>query len=266
MKTRERRAKLTGKEFEKLVAIMRKLRGENGCPWDKEQTHASLRPYLVEETYEVLEAIDTGDMEDLKQELGDLLLQIIFHAQIAEENHHFNINDVIESIIDKLIRRHPHVFGDAVIKTAAEQTKNWERLKKTEGRASILEGVPKNLSALLRAWRLQSKAAQVGFDWDNISDVWKKVEEEMDELKEAIQKNQPDAVENEFGDLLFSLVNLSRFLSVNPEDALRHTIRKFTQRFQEVEKQLQLQGKSPQTVSLEEMDKIWNQTKKRDGE
>lgn len=248
--------------FQELKNIMLKLRGDNGCPWDRKQTHQSLRQFLLEETYEVIEAIDKNDLPSLKEELGDLLLQIVFHAQIAEENDQFDINDVINGINKKLINRHPNVYGESIIETAEQQTINWERLKKDEGRESTIGGIPNLLPALLKAYRMQSKAATVGFDWPDINPVWQKVDEEMAELKEAIsEKNQPN-IEEEFGDLLFSLVNLSRFLRVNPEDALRQTIEKFKYRFEKIEKELKKRGKSPEESSLEEMDLIWDRIKK----
>ena len=255
---------MAGKEFEELVSIMNRLRQPDGCPWDREQTHKSLRQYLLEETYEVLETLDNEDFPALKEELGDLLLQVVFHAQLAKEEGYFTIEDVVQGISDKLIRRHPNVFGDVVIETAEEQTKNWELLKKKEGRSSAIQGVPKELSALLRAWRIQQKAAQVGFDWDSISDVWAKVDEECTELKEAVETANTDKIEDEFGDVLFALVNLSRFLKINPEDALRRTIGKFSTRFQKVEKELKSRGKSPEESTLKEMDDIWNAIKKEE--
>ncbi|GBE27314.1 MAG TPA: nucleoside triphosphate pyrophosphohydrolase [Bacteroidetes bacterium] len=255
---------MAGKAFDRLVSIMNRLRQPDGCPWDQEQTHRSLRRYLLEETYEVLETLDNEDFSELKEELGDLLLQVVFHAQLAKEEGVFTIEDVIEGINAKLIRRHPNVFGDAVIDTAEEQTRNWELLKKEEGRSSAIQGVPKELPALLRAWRIQQKAAQVGFDWDDIADVWAKVEEELNELKEASQSGNPDEIEAEFGDVLFALVNLSRFLKLNPEDALRRTIRKFRTRFQKVEQELKSRGKSPEDSNLKEMDEIWNLIKKNE--
>jgi tetrapyrrole methylase family protein / MazG family protein len=251
-------------KFEELVEIMTKLRAEDGCPWDKQQTHQTLRQYLLEETYEVLESIDQNDLPALKEELGDLLLQVVFHAQIANETNKFDINDVIESIRTKLINRHPNVFGDVIIKTAEEQTINWEKLKKKEGRTSIIEGVPNELPALLKAHRIQAKASTVGFDWTEIKDVWGKVHEELNELKEATSQKNQKHIEEEFGDLLFSLVNLSRFLKVNPEDSLRLTINKFSNRFKKVEKELKKRGKTPHDSTLEEMDAIWDQVKKEE--
>jgi len=250
--------------FTQLIEIMARLRGEKGCPWDREQTHQSLRQFLLEETYEVLETIDQNDLPALKEELGDLLLQIVFHAQIASEEQQFNIHDVVQSINEKLIRRHPNVFGEVKIKSAAEQVRNWERLKKTEGRLSVIAGIPKELPALLRAHRLQTKAAQVGFDWAKIDEVWNKVHEELVELKDATTQNDPEKTAEEFGDLLFSLVNLARFLQLNPEDTLRLTIEKFSRRFEQIEQELKRRGKTPEQSTLVEMDEIWNRVKKGD--
>ena len=243
---------------------MSELRGRDGCPWDKEQTHETLRQYLLEEAYEVLEAIDCRQYDNLEEELGDLLLQVIFHAQIAKEDGHFTIDDVIHGIITKLIRRHPHVFGDVNIKTADQQTIHWEQVKKKEGKKSAIDGVPKQLSALLRAHRIQSKAATVGFDWEKTEQVWNKVEEELCELKEACQSDDFSEIETEFGDLLFALVNLSRFIKVNPEDSLRGTIEKFSRRFYQVEQEITRRNKRMEDSTLEEMDAIWEQVKKKE--
>ena len=251
----------TGDRFEKLVNIMRELRGENGCPWDREQTHKSLRQYLLEEAFEVLECLDEDNLDDLPAELGDLLLQIVFHAQIGHENNTFTIDDVLDNIIRKLIDRHPHVFGEEYVETAEEQSKLWERIKRKEGKESILGGVPKALSALLRAYRLQQKAAAVGFDWPDIAPVWDKVREEMQELQEAVKSGDQREIAKEYGDLLFAMVNLGRFLNVNPEDALRQTIEKFIYRFQKIEKHYRQQGRDLREVPLEEMDEIWEAAK-----
>jgi tetrapyrrole methylase family protein/MazG family protein len=257
--------------FEELKAIMSRLRGPDGCPWDREQTHLSLRPYLIEEAYEVLEAIESGVPERLLEELGDLLLQIIFHSQIARESGEFDVEDVIESIEEKLKRRHPHVFGGRTVRDSREVVKGWERIKQQESNgkkgaeASILSGIPRELPALLKAHRVQEKAARVGFDWDHIDKVFAKVDEELAEFREAYRRRNREAVEDELGDVFFALVNLARFLETNPEDALRRTIDKFIARFQYVEAQLREQGCQPQQVGLEEMDRLWEKAKEAEG-
>ncbi|MFO7890267.1 MAG: nucleoside triphosphate pyrophosphohydrolase [bacterium] len=253
---------MVGDAFKKLVEIMKKLRSNGGCPWDQEQTHQSLKPYLLEESYEVIESIDNHDTESLKEELGDLLLQPIFHAQIAQDNGDFSIVDVIESINKKLIRRHPHVFDNTEINTSEEQKIHWERIKKQEGKKSVLDGVPKTMPALTRAHRIQQKAATVGFDWDTADQVWEKIREEMEELKTAIDSNDQNNIFEEYGDLLFALVNLSRFLRLDPEDALRSASGKFCKRFKKVEKTYDSTGEDIKKATLEEMDKIWNKIKK----
>ncbi len=250
-----------GDRFERLVQIMARLRAEDGCPWDREQTHDSLRQYLLEETYEVLEAIEEGNPNELCIELGDLLLQVVFHAQISSEEGTFDIGDVVDSITEKLIRRHPHVFGDVQIRTAEEQTQHWERLKQSEGKESAVQGVPRELPALQRAHRVQQKAAAVGFDWEAIEPVWEKVLEEFGELQAEWQAQDRGRIEEEFGDLLFALVNLGRFLSVNAEDALRATTDKFLRRFQEVEARIKAQGRRLQDCSLDELDAVWEDIK-----
>jgi len=250
-----------GQNFEKLVNIMSKLRDKDGCPWDREQTHESLKPYLLEEAYEVLEALDHESDDELREELGDLLLQVIFHSQIADEEKRFSILEVLENINDKLTRRHPHVFGDVNIETAEEQRVHWEKLKKNEGKESVIDGVPKNLPSLLKAHRTQQKASTVGFDWEKQEQVWKKINEEIRELKEAIQSNNSSAISEEFGDLLFALVNLSRFLKVNPEESLRQATKKFNTRFRKVEQTMKQEGKSLKDATLEEMDAVWNRIK-----
>lgn len=252
--------------FGELVQIMARLRGENGCPWDREQTHASIKPYLLEETYEVLESIDENDPAKLEEELGDLALQVVFHAQMADEAGLFTIADVLRGINEKLRRRHPHIFGDVKADTAQEVLFNWEQIKKLErekaqGHASLLDGVPRELPALLRAHRLQEKASRVGFDWNETRQVFQKVEEELAELRAAMESKQPDRMEAELGDLLFSLVNLGRFIAVNPEDALRKTIARFIARFQYIEEELARRGKAPGQVTLEEMDALWAEAK-----
>jgi len=252
--------------FGELVQIMARLRGENGCPWDREQTHASIKPYLLEETYEVLESIDENDPAKLEEELGDLALQVVFHAQMADEAGLFTIADVLRGINEKLRRRHPHIFGDVKADTAQEVLFNWEQIKKLErekaqGRASLLDGVPRELPALLRAHRLQEKASRVGFDWNEARQVFQKVEEELAELRAAMEGEQPDRMEAELGDLLFSLVNLGRFIAVNPEEALRKTIARFIARFQYIEEELARRGTAPGQATIEEMDALWAEAK-----
>lgn len=251
-------------EFQKLVDVISALRGPKGCPWDKEQTHDSMKPYLLEETYEVIESIQDQDPEKLKEELGDLLLQIIFHAKLAEEEGDFTLKDVIDHITEKLIRRHPHVFGDAHIESAEVQKKHWEKLKKDEGKSSVLEGVPKTAPALFRAFRIQQKAAVVGFDWGSKEPVWEKVKEEMQELEKALAVNDREKIQEEFGDLLFALVNLARFIKVNPEEALHLAIEKFIDRFQKVEEVFRKKGKRMEESTLEEMDLVWNSIKQKE--
>lgn len=250
--------------FQRLVDIMAKLRGPGGCPWDRQQTHASLKPYLLEEAYEVLESIDDHDEMALKEELGDLMLQSVFHAQIAAEHGRFTISDVLDAINEKLIRRHPHVFGDIEIHTAEEQKILWEGIKRKEGKKSALDGVPAHAPSLLRAYRVQQKAASAGFDWEKPDQVWEKVNEEMDELQEAIGDRDHDAITEEFGDLLFTLVNLSRFIRVHPEDALRMAVDKFMVRFRRVESHFKQNHKDLKSATLQEMDAVWNAIKHDD--
>ncbi|HMK57376.1 MAG TPA: nucleoside triphosphate pyrophosphohydrolase [Dissulfurispiraceae bacterium] len=250
--------------FRKFVEIMSRLRSEDGCPWDKVQTHESLKPYLIEETYEVIEAIDEKDPIKLKEELGDLLLQIVFHAQIAGDDGEFDINDVVEKISSKMISRHPHVFGDAKFDTPEEVTRQWQERKREEGklRDSALEGVPKELPSLLRAQRLQSRAAKVGFDWANVDDVFGKLDEELKEFREAIEKKDCNEIEDELGDIFFVLVNISRFVGVNAEEALRKTISKFISRFRYIEMKAADGGRRLTDMTLEEMDSLWDEAKK----
>jgi tetrapyrrole methylase family protein/MazG family protein len=254
--------------FGELVEIMARLRGEGGCPWDREQTHESIKPYLIEETYEVLEAIDEQAPDKLREELGDLLLQVVFHAQMADEAGAFDIRGVIAGISEKLRRRHPHVFGEVKADTAQEVLFNWEQIKQRErreatGKASALDGVPRELPALLRAHRLQEKASRVGFDWKEAREVYRKVEEELGELREAMEGQAVERTEAELGDLLFALVNLSRFIAVNPEEALRKTIARFIARFRYIEEALAERGTSLKDATLEQMDVLWNEAKER---
>ncbi|HIJ94915.1 MAG TPA: nucleoside triphosphate pyrophosphohydrolase [Desulfuromonadales bacterium] len=250
--------------FDQLLAIMRRLRAPGGCPWDAEQTHESLTRYLLEETYEVIEAIDEKSPQHLKEELGDLLLQPVFHAAIAEEAGEFTIDDVVSTLCEKLIRRHPHVFGDMDITDSSAQIENWERIKKQEKgmeRASALSGVPSCLPALLRAHKVSEKAARVGFDWEHSDQVHAKVLEELHEFEEAWAGGDPTRMEDELGDLLFAIVNLGRFLSLNPEEALRKTISRFQKRFEHVENTLISKGVQMQDATLAEMDILWEQAK-----
>ncbi len=253
------------RSFARLVEIMAQLRGEKGCPWDREQTHDSLRQHLLEESYEVIETIDEGRYDDLAGELGDLLLQVVFHAQMAAEEGRFTISDVVQKINEKLIRRHPHIFGDAVINNAAEQTVAWEQSKlRKEGKRSAIDGVPRELPALIRAYRMQGKAAAVGFDWPEAGPVWDKIREEIGELEEATASAESSRISEELGDLLFSIVNVSRFLHINPEDALRGTIDKFSRRFREVEESFRSRGRTLDGATLEEMDRVWDEVKERE--
>jgi tetrapyrrole methylase family protein/MazG family protein len=247
--------------FEGLVRIMGSLRER--CPWDIKQTRESLKPYLIEETYELLEAIEAGEPERIREELGDLLLQIVFQSRIAEERGEFNISDVIETISEKMVTRHPHVFGEEEYATAEEVVEQWEERKKEEGklRDSLLEGVPGSMPSLLRAHRLQARASKVGFDWESIEDVLGKLEEELGEFREALRGKRGEKVEEELGDMLFALVNVSRFAGVNPEDALRKTISKFISRFRHIEMRAAEEGVSLRDMSLEEMDRIWKEAK-----
>ncbi len=254
-------------KFNELVDIVRKLRVE--CPWDREQTNDSIKAATIEEAYEVVESIDNKDYEELKKELGDLLLHVIFHSVIAEEENNFNLEEVIDAIKEKLIRRHPHVFGDVVVENAEHVKRNWESIKLKEGRESLLDGVPEIMPALQRANRLQEKASKVGFDWNNKEDIWNKVIEEIEEMQEEVKsqnskvKNEVnEELENEIGDVFFALVNYSRFLKINPENALRKTNSKFIKRFNYIEKRLKENGKKINESNLEEMDSYWNESKK----
>lgn len=246
-------------KFKEFVDIVKRLRKE--CPWDREQTNATIKAATLEEAYEAVHAIDENDFGELKKELGDLLFHISFHTAIAEEINEFTFEEVIDEISAKLIRRHPHVFSGVKVSGTDEIMKNWETIKLQEGRTSILEGVPKTMPAIMRAHRLQEKASKVGFDWDAIADVKKKVNEELDELQIEIDNNQIEKAEEEFGDLLFSLINLSRFLNINPETALRKTTNKFERRFSYIEKKLAEQNKKITDVDLKEMDKFWEESK-----
>ncbi|MFZ3138547.1 MAG: nucleoside triphosphate pyrophosphohydrolase [Thermodesulfovibrionales bacterium] len=254
-------------DLQELLNIMEKLRGEKGCPWDKEQTRETLKPYIIEEAYELLEAIEENDPEKIKEELGDLLFQIVFQSQIARENKEFDMPDIIDKIAKKMVSRHPHVFGNTTCSTSDEVVAQWEVQKKREGklRESILEGVPETLPSLLRAHRLQKRAAGVGFDWERVDDVLKKLDEELKEFKEALGTKNKDMIEDELGDIFFMLVNISRFIGVNPEDAHRKTISKFIHRFRYIEMKAADQGRKLSDMTLDEMDKLWDEAKGREG-
>ncbi len=250
---------MKAQKFNKLVEIMKRLRKE--CPWDREQTNNSIKAATLEEAYEVVEAIDNKDFKELKTELGDLLLHIVFHSTIAEEKGEFTIEDVINSITEKLIRRHPHVFGNVKVNGNEDVMRNWETIKLSEGRNSVVEGVPKNIPQLYRAFRLQEKVSKIGFDWENKEDVWEKVMEEFNEFKEAEKSSNQLNIEEEFGDIIFSLVNYARFIGINPENALRKTNNKFVKRFHYIENKLKTKGKTVIDSNLEEMDKYWEESK-----
>ena len=244
--------------FERLLTIMDELREK--CPWDQKQTMQSLRHLTIEETYELTDAIIENDLDEVKKELGDVMLHLVFYAKIASETNTFDITDVLNSICEKLIHRHPHIYGDVEVADEEEVKANWEKLKLKEGKKSVLEGVPKSLPALVKAIRIQDKARGIGFDWDNKEQVWDKVNEEIEELQVEI-KAKSDKIEAEFGDVLFSLINYGRFLNINPEDALEKTNKKFIKRFQYLESESKKEGKELSEMSLEEMDVYWNKAK-----
>lgn len=249
--------------FERLLTIMDELRAK--CPWDKKQTLESLRHLTIEEVYELGDAILDGDMEEIKKEIGDLLLHMTFYAKIASETGAFDIADSLNSICDKLIHRHPHIYGDVEVADEEEVKSNWEKIKLGEGKKSVLEGVPKSLPAMVKAQRIQDKARGVGFDWDNEHQVWDKVNEELQEFKiEADKSDNQKNIEAEFGDLLFSLINFARFKGINPEDALEKTNKKFIRRFQYLETESEKDGKTMGEMTLEEMDFYWNRAKRKE--
>ncbi len=247
--------------FLRLVKIMDELREQ--CPWDRKQTIHTLRSMTIEETYELVDSIDQEDWKGIGEELGDLMLHVLFYSRIGSEQNRFQLEDVINGICDKLVLRHPHIYGDVQVENEEDVKRNWEKIKVSEGKKSSLEGVPRSLPAVVKAMRIQEKAKQVGFEWENREDVWKKVEEETAELKTAIEQDQHDAIAEEFGDLLFSLVNYARFLRIDPEAALERTNRKFIQRFQQMESIAGAEGQKLTDLSLEEMDAIWNRVKKQ---
>ncbi len=256
MNTREQQLQAFGR----LLDIMDELRLK--CPWDKKQTFESLRHLTIEETYELGDAILDNDLQEIKKELGDLLLHLVFYAKIGAETNDFDIADVANAISEKLIYRHPHIYGDVVVKNDEEVKQNWEQLKLKEGKNSVLEGVPKALPAMVKASRIQEKVAGVGFDWEKPEQVWEKVQEELNELNAELLKGNTDAIESEFGDVLFSMINYARFIKVNPENALERTNKKFINRFQFLENEAKKMNKSLHDMSLAEMDVFWNEAKK----
>ena len=248
------------KSFERLLTIMDRLRAE--CPWDKKQTLESLRYLTIEETYELADAILEQDMEEIKGELGDLMLHMIFYSKIASETNDFDVADVLNTVCDKLVERHPHIYGDVVAETEEAVKLNWEKIKLKGGRKSVLEGVPKSLPAMVKATRIQEKARGVGFDWDNKEQVFEKVKEEFSELHQEVERNDTEAIEDEFGDVLFSMINYARFVGVDPEMALERTNKKFIKRFQYLETESKKDGKEMGEMTLNEMDEYWNKAKK----
>ena len=247
------------KSFDRLLTIMDELRAQ--CPWDKKQTMETLRPLTIEETYELTDAILDQNLEDVKGELGDLLLHIVFYAKIGSESRAFDISDVLNAICEKLIKRHPHIYGNVQVNNAEDVKQNWEKIKLDEGKKSVLGGVPKALPALIKASRIQEKVAGVGFDWESSEQVFEKVEEELQEFKAEVEQKNQTAMEAEFGDVLFSLINYARFLKINPENALERTNKKFIKRFKHLEQQLQNSKKTLSNMTLEEMNVLWEEAK-----
>jgi MazG family protein len=264
-------ADAAGTLFESLLVIMSRLRSDTGCPWDREQTRESLKPYLIEEAYEVLDAIDESGVDHLVEELGDLLFQVVFHCQLARERGEFTVADVLQRLCEKMVRRHPHVFGDSAVADAREALSQWERIKSAEvptgGKPrSALDGVPSTLPALLRAQRLQVKAARLGFDWPTWEGAWAKVREETGEMEAALAAGDRSHIQDELGDLLFSVVNLARLLDIDAEDTLRRAGAKFTRRFKEVEAEMVAVGTTVREASPEELDRAWEAAKGREPE
>jgi tetrapyrrole methylase family protein/MazG family protein len=252
---------IPGREFDQLVAVIRRLRRE--CPWDRKQTHQSLSHNLLEESYEAVDAVSRRDSNALSSELGDVLMIVLLHATIAEQAGEFTLRDILDGITDKMIRRHPHVFGPARARSAGEVVRRWHEIKLREGRSSVLEGIPQSSPALARARKVQERASHVGFDWKRRADVWKKVAEEIGEVHDIIERAPKRRREEEFGDLLFALVNYGRFLRVDPETSLQRATTKFMKRFVAVERALARRGRSPSESSLEEMDHLWNEIKEK---
>jgi MazG family protein len=261
-------------DIQKLVDLVERLRGENGCPWDKEQTRETLKPMLIEEAFEVLDALDAADPQELKEELGDLLFQVVFHAQIAQERGEFGLADIIDRLHEKMVRRHPHVFGEADLKTAKDVLRNWEDIKaaekgifsssKADSEKSLLDGLPVKLPALYEAYQITAKAARVGFDWSRLEDVLLKLKEEADEILEARDQKSREELAEEVGDLLFVGVNVARFLGIDPETALRRSNKKFIRRFRYVESRIKEQGRELKDATLQEMDALWDDAKSRE--
>src|SRR5229473_2013973 len=279
-KTPKQKRLTAGEWFEQLVALQARLRAPNGCPWDREQTHATLRTYLIEEAYEVLDAMKSGDDAKFANEMGDLLLQVVFHSQIATEEGRFTVADVIREVHEKMVRRHPHVFGEKRAKDAAEVLRNWEQIKAQERRTetengrpratsaekSLLDGVPRTLPATLEGLQLTKKAARVGFDWEDAGGIFEKMREECAELRHALDKKESAKVEEEIGDLLFAAVNLARFLKVDPEIALKNANAKFSRRFREMERLARASGRAFEKVPRGEMESLWEAAKRRESE
>ena len=256
-------------DFEKVLGIIRRLRSENGCPWDNEQTYSSLRKYLLEETYEALDAIDHNDFEGLSEELGDCIWEILFIARIAEQDGHFSIDDVVQQLGEKMVRRHPHIFGEEKLEDSEQVLRQWAQIKLEEGKTSctgdILSKIPGSMPALLRAYRIGERVAKVGFDWENPQQVMEKFQEELSELNDAIESKDKDKIEDELGDTLFALAQVARHLEVSPEDALRRASEKFTRRFANTEKQALGKGLSMEKMNIEELEALWQQSKKEMG-
>lgn len=250
------------KEFDELVNVVRKLRAPGGCPWDREQTRESLVPYFLEEAHEVIETIENHETDKLKYELGDVMLHLVFQTVIGEENNEFTFQDVLNGITNKMVTRHPHVFDPESGYTAEEANATWEIMKSKKKKGKLLDGIPKTLPELHRSFRMQQKAAAVGFDWDDVSDVWKKVDEEISEFKEALDSGDKDHAKEEFGDILFALVNLSRFYDIHPGQALQHSNNKFYDRFGKVEEHFKKSGESMKDVGLEKLDEVWEDVKR----
>lgn len=257
----------TGQRFLELLSVMARLRAEGGCPWDREQTRTSLRPFLIEEAYEVLEALDRGEPAGLMEELGDLLFQVVFHTEIAQERGEFSMDDLLAALVDKMVRRHPHVFGDRLVRTAAEALAQWEALKQAEGsgpRRSALHGIPRSLPGLLRAQRIQHRASRVGFDWQDPLAALDKVREEVAEVEAVLRDGTSERVRAELGDLLFAVVNVARLAGADPEVALQDAIERFRERFQRMEDVADERGRELRALTLEEMERLWMEAKSQE--